>query len=159
LTLFASKLTVCLRIRRHWLSVRAIPHWGNPIQIEGMARVALRPKERGGSAVVAIGQEAAPISASEDIVVYDAFCHPRVLIGGFDAALIVVREFIRQTCGTRKPWQKFRLVIQTQDDLEGGLTDIEERALQELGLRLGAGTIVIHQSMAELTDTDLLRMR
>lgn len=156
MTLFASKLTAYLRIRRHWLSVRAIPQRGSPVQIEGMARVALHRRDDGK--VAAIGEEAAHISASEEIAVYDAFCHPRVLIGGFDAAEIVVREFLRRACGDRKPWQKFRMVVHPQDDLEGGLTDIEERALHELGLRLGAGSVVIHQGKAELSDADLATM-
>ena len=112
-----------------------------------------------GTTVAAIGEEAALISASEEITVYDAFCHPRVLIGGFDAAELVVRQFLRQACGNKKPWRKFRLIIQTPDDLEGGLTDIEERAFQELGLRLGAGVVMIYKAKDELTDTALVAMR
>ena len=157
MTLFTSRLTIYLRIRRHWLSVRAIPQRGNPVQIAGMARVALHQSD-GGKATL-IGEEAAHISASSEISVYDAFCHPRVLIGSFDAAEIVVREFLRRAYGDKKPWQKFRMVIHPQDDLEGGLTDIEERALQELGLRLGAGNIAIHQGQAELSDSELAAMR
>lgn len=134
---------VHLSVRKHWLSVRVASDQAEAKPIEGTARVAVCHGER-GQQVVAIGEEAASFSETRDVVIHNAFNHPRVLIGGFDDTELVVREFLRRACGGRKPPLRFPLVIHILEKLEGGLTDVEERAFQELGLRLGAGSVAVH---------------
>lgn len=134
---------VHLSIRKHWLSVRVVSRQAEDEPVEGTARVAVRHGD-GSPHVVGIGEEAASFSETRDVVVHNAFCHPRVLIGGFDDAKLVVREFLRRACGGRKPPLRFPLVVHILEELEGGLTDVEERAFQELGLRLGAGSVAVH---------------
>ncbi len=132
---------VHLSVRKHWLSVRVTAGQTEPV--EGTARVAVRHRER-GQQFAAIGEESDAFRDTRDVVIHDAFCHPRVLIGGFDDAKLVVGEFLRRACGGKKPLLRFRMVIHILEELEGGLTDVEERAFQELGLRLGASTITVH---------------
>lgn len=132
-----------LSVRKHWLSVRVTSGLAETEPVEGTARVAVRQEER-GQQVVAIGEEADAFRDTRDVTIHDAFCHPRVLIGGFDEALLVAREFLRRACGGKKPPLRFRLVIYIMEELESGLTDMEERAFQELGLRLGASTVSVH---------------
>ena len=134
---------VHLSVRKHWLSVRVASGQTETKPVEGTARVAVRHGEK-VSQIVAIGEEADAFRDTRNVIVYDAFDHPRVLISGFDEALLVVSEFLRRACGDRKPPLRFRLVIQIMEELEGGLTDVEERAFQELGLRLGASSVTVH---------------
>ena len=135
--------SVSLTVRRHWLSIRVVPRRGEIVQLEGMARIAVRHTPKGGTEVAAIGEEATAFANDGDVTVHDAFCHPRVLIGGFDEAELVVRTFLRQAFGGRKPVLPFSLVIYIAEELEGGLTDIEKRAFEHLGLRLGAGSVSV----------------
>ena len=136
-------LTVYLRVRRHWLSVRVVPRQGEAVQVEGIARIAVRQPNKGNQEVIGIGEEAIAFANLPDVTIHDAFCHPRVLIGGFDEARLVVYEFLRRACGGKKPLLRFGMVIHVAADLEGGLTDVEDRALQELGLRLGASHVTV----------------
>lgn len=137
-------LTVYLRIRRHWLSVQVVPRHGEAVQIEAMARISVRNSSKSTQEVIAIGEEATAFANMPDVRIYDAFCHPRVLIGGFDEAERVAREFIRRAFGGKMPLLGFRMVIYVVEELKGGLTDVENRALQELGLRLGSKEVIVH---------------
>ncbi len=141
-------LTIHLYIRKHWISVRAIPRHGKTVQVEGMARIAMR-SGKDKAKVLAVGDEVATLTDVEDVVIYDAFCHPRVLVGGFDAAALVVREFIRRSRGGKTPLLRFRMFVYLLDELEGGLTDVEERTLIELGLRIGAWSVTVCAQPAE----------
>ena len=156
--MFGARLTIYMRIRRHWLSVRAIGPRGGIAQVEGLARAASREARGSALEVVAVGEEATALEGVEGVTIHDAFCHPRVIIGGFDAAQLVAGGFLRQICAGGNRWLRFRLIIHPQDDLEGGLTDIEERALKELGLRLGASRVIVYQGAAELGDDALVAL-
>ncbi len=141
--MFAFGLAVDLTIRKHWLSVRIVPSRGEAVQVEGIAQAALRRSAASVTYSLGIGEESAAFANGQDVVVVDAFCHPRVLIGGFDDAVIIVRAFLHCACGTRKPLFGYRLTVHVPSDLDGGLTDIEERALIEFGMRLGARTTCV----------------
>lgn len=121
--------------------MRVVPRRGAAVQVEGIAQVTRHRTGKGRRVALDIGEAA--FVETRNVVLVTAFCHPRVLIAGFDDALIVVREFLRRASGTGKPPSHFRLTIYVPDDLEGGLTDVEERALIELGLRLGARTVSV----------------
>ena len=135
--------SVFLTVRRHWLSIRVVPHRGEAVQLEGMARLAVRHIEKGGTELAGTGEEATAFANDGDVTVHDAFCHPRVLIGGFDEAELVVRTFLRQAFGGKSPVLPFPMVIYIAEELEGGLTDIEERAFKQLGFCLGAGSVSV----------------
>ncbi len=151
-------LVVYIRIRRHWVSVRALPRRGEPTQIEGTARVAIGQAISGAEQVVAFGDEVSASAVGQDVTIHDAFCHPRVLISSIDTAQLVIGEFLRRACGGKRPLLRFRMVIHLPDESEGGLTDVEERALTEIGLRLGAGRVVISQETAELSDEQVVAL-
>ena len=83
-------LVVYVRIRPHWVSVRVLPHRGGATQTEGMARVVMGRTINGAEGVIAFGDEASTLAAGQDVTIHEAFCHPRVLIGGVDKAQLVV---------------------------------------------------------------------
>ena len=151
-------LVVYVRIRPHWVSVRVLPHRGGATQTEGMARVVMGRTINGAEGVIALGDEASTLAAGQGVTIHEAFCHPRVLIGGIDKAQLVVGEFLRRACGGKKPLLRFRMVIHLPDEVEGGLTDVEERALMEFGLRLGASRVVISQEPVELSDEQVVAL-
>ena len=156
--MLALGLTIYVRIRPRWVSVRVVPRQGEATQAEGVAKIAARLTTKGIEKVVAIGEEANAIAAGQGVTIHEAFCHPRVLIGGVDKAQLVVGEFLRQACGGKKPLLRFRMVIHLPDEVEGGLTDVEERALMEFGLRLGASRVVISQEPVELSDKQVVAL-
>ncbi|MDP2228114.1 MAG: hypothetical protein Q8J78_11630 [Moraxellaceae bacterium] len=72
-----------------------------------------------------------------------AFSHPRLLIGDFEIAEKCLKDMITSLY---KPFflpGKPVLVMHPKEVLEGGLTTIEGRVLQELGLGAGAVKCVI----------------
>lgn len=157
--MLALGLTIYVRIRPRWVSVRVVPRQGEATQAEGVAKIAARLTTKGIEKVVAIGEEANAIAGGQDVTIYEAFCHPRVLIGGVDKAQLVVGEFLRRACAGRTPLLRFHMVIHLADEVEGGLTDVEERALMELGLRLGASRVLIHQGPEDLSDEQIVALR
>lgn len=145
--MFGFDTAVHLTIRRHWLSVRVVPRRGEAVQAAGIAQAAMHQTSK--SVCVAIGEEAAAFAEARDVVITNAFCHPRILIAGFDDALIVVRGFLQRAFDAKKIPSHFRLTIYVPGDLEGGLTDIEERALIELGMRLGGHNVTVQRSAGD----------
>ena len=152
--MFGLALSVVLTIRKHWLSVQVALHHGEAVQVAGTAQVAMRRAGK-NMITIGIGEEAAAFTNTQDVIIVNAFCHPRVLIAGFDDALIVVREFLQRASG-KKRLSFFRLTILVPNDLEGELTDIEERALMELGLRLGARAVSVQPQPASAADAPAL---
>ena len=156
--MMAFGVTVYLRVRRHWISVRVLPRRSEAAQAEGVARVAVRRNRQGIQEIIACGDEVSHLAEEQDVTVCDASCHLRVLIAGFDKAQPVVGEFLRRACGGKRLLLRFRMVIHLLDELEGGLTDVEERAFQELGLRLGASRVLVYQGAAELSDEQVVAL-
>ena len=114
------------------------------MQVAGIAQAAMHQTSK--SICVAPGEESAAFAEARDVVITNAFCHPRILIAGFDDALIVARGFLQRTFDAKKIPSHFRLTIYVPGDLESGLTDAEERALTELGMRLGGHNITIQRN-------------
>ena len=151
--------TIYARVRRHWLSIRVLTNKGCIGEYEGTASIAVRQAGAADGEVIAAGDEAIALDGGQDVHLHHAFNHPRVLIGGFDSALLVVRHFLRRACHGRLPLLGFTLVLHVQEELEGGLTDVESRALMELGLRAGARKVVICQEPQTLSDDEIMQIR
>ena len=149
--------TIYARVRRHWLSIRVLTNKGCIGEYEATASIAVRGAAEGE--VIAAGEEAEAWDGTPDVLLHHAFDHPRVLIAGFDSALLVLRHFLRLACHGRLPLLGFTLVLHVQEELEGGLTDVESRALMELGLRAGARKVVICQEPQTLSDDEIMQIR
>jgi hypothetical protein len=86
---------------------------------------------------------------------YIAFAHPRVLIDGFTETSRVLRSWLRQSGWKHKSGAV--IVIHLVDAWEGGLSQLELTALQQLAKDMGASHSVIVEGGPELSDPEILR--
>lgn len=83
-----------------------------------------------------------------------AFSHPRSLIGQFVEGQQALTRALAKAYPTKLLTRRPRMVIHAKELIEGGLTQIEERALMEMGLGAGAVKVKIWQG-ADLSPQQL----
>ena len=157
--------------RRHMLSLFKIPVFyvqlsaervlarnpQNGTQISEAADLATRSSADGKTKIVAVGNEAR-LAAAQDASVqfHQPLSHPRTLIADFVMAEALLQYCLRKLVGKRGLFMPSpRLILQPHQPSEGGLTQVELRALNELGLSAGASKVQIWQG-AEWSDEQLL---
>jgi rod shape-determining protein MreB and related proteins len=105
--------------------------------------------------LLAVGKETRAASTQTDVEVIRPFAHPRTIVSDFTAGELLLKAFMAklQTPGlfTVAP----SVVMHPPEDPEGGYTQIEIRAIQELARGAGARTAVVWQGRP-LTDHELL---
>jgi rod shape-determining protein MreB and related proteins len=111
--------------------------------------MALSEEER--PTVLAIGTAAR--GASSRLI--NPFDHPRVVIGDFTIAQLILQHAFRVVSGSTPFRPSPIAVLHPVEKLAGGLTGIEMRALRELGEGAGAFETHIWQGR-DLTDPELL---
>lgn len=90
---------------------------------------------------------------SLDKVAQPPFSHPRSLIGDFTAAAATLKALVAEA---RQGFSlKTEMLIHPMEQVEGGLTQIEERVFQELCVGAGASRVVVWLGAA-LTDAQVL---
>ncbi|MES2509928.1 MAG: rod shape-determining protein MreB [Pseudomonadota bacterium] len=105
-----------------------------------------------------IGDKAALHKSSKTAVVINPFAHPRSLVSDFTTGDRVLKAFVRQLNKRSRFRLAHRMVLHPQGEPAGGFTQIEIRALHELGLGTGASSVVIWQG-PELTNEQILTRR
>ena len=145
------KQTLYLRISEKHLS---ICHVESGKQFGDEPVLALRQQGEKKS-IIAVGLEARSLGDSLQISLVNGFSHPRTLLADFALAEKVLAYFIARVRPRRWWPQPFTLILHPQDKLDGGLTQIELRALHELGLAAGASKVQIWTG-ATLSASDLL---
>ncbi len=104
--------------------------------------VQIEVNKKGKKSVFEVGNKAA-FKQHSDNEVLNPFEHPRTLIADF----FIAQKLIQ---GVLKRLGKIRfiaplIIIHPMEEVEGGLTKIEVRAFRELGLSVGARTVVFYQ--------------
>jgi rod shape-determining protein MreB len=89
------------------------------------------------------------------VEIVNPFAHPRTPISDFVAADALLRTVLRGFVKNRMFAASPRVVIHPLRDYEGGLTQVEIRALRELALGVGAAEAWVWVG-PELTDAELL---
>jgi rod shape-determining protein MreB len=108
--------------------------------------------------VVRIGDDALTASAGRPLQIVNPFKHPRMLIAEFTLGQQVLRGFLRKLyASSLLPRQPF-LVLHPRIDPAGGFTEIEIRALRELGLGAGASRVLVWHGR-ELLQRELLSLQ
>tara|TARA_R110002124_G_scaffold195275_1_gene362351 strand:- start:7368 stop:7853 length:486 start_codon:yes stop_codon:yes gene_type:complete len=134
-----------VRISRGRLRVRDISGGGNfddePIVV---LSGDIPPK------ITAIGRNARNASAKW----INPFSHPRIIIHEFMIAEKLLMHSFKEVSGKQFVRAAPVVIMHVTDNLEGGLTDIERRALQELALSAGARECHVWEGR-ELTDGEL----
>ncbi|MFZ6653875.1 rod shape-determining protein [Undibacterium sp. TJN19] len=106
--------------------------------------------------IVAVGAQARQASSLDSSVrLVNPFAHPRSLMSDFTTAQEVLKSFVKRL-PPKAFWQASpAMVIHPLGEHEGGLTQVELRALHELAFGAGAASVSIWQGRP-LTDTELL---
>jgi len=88
--------------------------------------------------VLAIGNEAKAMVVQQDLRIVNPFSHPRTPLSDFTVAEMLIKGFIQKLSGRNLSIIAPTMVLQLAVELEGGITQIESRALKALGTGVGA---------------------
>jgi rod shape-determining protein MreB len=105
--------------------------------------------------ILKIGAQARLHDATEGVQIVNPFGHPRTLVGDFTVGEQLLRLAVAHIYPRRWWLPAPRVVLHPLGDPLGGFTQIELRALREMGLGAGAMDIVLWRGAA-LTDAELL---
>ena len=105
--------------------------------------------------ILGIGNEARLQQATSAADVVNPFAHPRSLISDFTLGEQVLKGFLRRLQGTSIFAASPKVVLHPLGDPEGGYTQVEIRALQEMAMGAGASKVTIWQGRM-LSDQELL---
>jgi rod shape-determining protein MreB and related proteins len=144
---------VYARLHPDTLSVRDV---SGGREVKGPPVVAIsREKNR---KAVAIGAAAMTASAGTPVDLMNPFKHPRTLVADFTAAQVVMKGFFKELFAGRLFAIAPIVVLHPKVDPEGGFTEIEIRALQELAIGAGATRVIVWHGR-DLADSELKELR
>lgn len=105
--------------------------------------------------LLAVGDAAAQANDAGDVKLFNPFKHPRSLISDFTVANQIIKRLVRKLVGRRLFLPGPFIVLHPDVTMDGGITQIEVRALRELALGAGASRAIVWEGR-ELTDGELL---
>jgi rod shape-determining protein MreB and related proteins len=153
---FEMRDIVYVRIRPHWVSVKNV---SRNAFFEDVPQIAV-DLARKRNKVLGFGARANLIaSTSTETVILNGFDHPRSIISDFEVAEKTMQLFIEKV---NAPKKKFfyvpTLVIHPLEKLEGGLTQVEARAFEDLGYRVKASKVYVWNGRA-LNDEEVISLK
>lgn len=144
-----------IRIRPDWLSIKSLPQ---NLVYEDVPQIAIQ-KIGSRFEVISIGRNARLVADNKNagVLILNGFDHPRTIIADFEIAEKTLQEFLKKL-----PLKRFLkgppvVIMHPLEKLEGGLTQVETRALEELGHRMEFKKIYVRTG-AELSDEEVLRL-
>lgn len=123
--------------------------------IDEVAEIATGPRPDGKTLVLGVGADARGAAAQGGGQVHAPFAHPRSLVSDFVLAQQLLKALVRRVSGGGWLQLSPSIVLHPLGEHEGGLTQVEIRALQELALGSGAVAVQLWQGPA-LSDAQLL---
>ena len=108
--------------------------------------------------VMRVGDDALTASAERPLEIVNPFKHPRMLIADFTLGQQVLRGFLKKLYASSLLPRLPVLVLHPRVDPEGGFTQIEVRALHELGQGAGASRVLVWHGR-ELLQRELLSLQ
>jgi rod shape-determining protein MreB len=148
---------------RNTLYVRLRPDLMSVLHVESGQEYgdlpALAIERRGDNRrIVGVGRDAVLKAALPDVVLANGFEHPRTLIADFNVAEQTLKQFLKKVLPKSLFVVSPVVVMHPQAFLEGGLTQIELRALVELCVGAGARKVFIWEG-PELSAEELRELR
>jgi len=143
------RTVVYARLHPDSLSVRDVSS-GREVKGPPVVAVSRNPEK-----VLAVGAAAMTAGAPEII---NPFKHPRTLVSDFTAAQVVFKGFFKQLFEGRLFATSPIVVLHPKVDPEGGFTQIEIRALQELAIGAGASRVIVWQGR-DLAENELRELK
>lgn len=128
---------------------------------DDLAVLAVSTLPADNSRILAVGRQALSLEGHSGLRLIRPFGHPRAAIHELAAAEKLLAHACRELLKGQS-WYSLRpmslVILHPLRPLEGGLTEIERRALQEMAENVGARKVVFHQgrelTAAELRDYD-----
>ena len=146
--------TVYVRVWRRRITLKLV---GSDRLIDDVPVLALKA-DHGKTMVAVVGRPAETVVQSDSSLKLVApFDHPRVPVADFTCAEKVLFFFLRQLFAGRIFKPMMAMVLQPMESFEGGITQIERRALLELGENCGARRCYVYTGK-ELTDEEIFQM-
>lgn len=112
------------------------------------------PKSR----IVAIGKDASLHRKDASIQITNPFAHPRSMVSDFTVGEQTLKAFLKHMESKSLLALNPRIVMHLMDDPEGGFTQVEVRAFQEMAMGAGAIQVKVWQGPA-LSNEELLSGR
>lgn len=134
------------------LSVRDVRS-GRQVNEAPLVAISREAKKR----VLGIGEAARVAAAAQPADLVNPFKHPRSLLSDFTVAELIVKGFLKKLFEGRLFARAPIVVLHPRVNPEGGFTQIEIRALQELAIGAGASRAVVWHGR-DLTNDELLTL-
>ncbi len=106
--------------------------------------VAISTDIKGKKIIEAVGNKSSLLTG-EGIKIINPFSHIRTLISNFEVGERLLRYIFSTLLKGRFIQPSPRCVIHPMEKIEGGLTDVEERAFRELAISAGAREAIVYQ--------------
>lgn len=141
---------------RHWIAslindLYYVQVWEERLRVVDVKRRTLfdEPPQlaistTGPKMIVAAGHSAKAAAMAGGAMLINPFSHPRQLLADFAMGEKLLKYAFQQLNHGRWLPSSPRVIIQPMAKLEGGLTQIEQRAWRELGLGAGAMDVVLY---------------
>jgi rod shape-determining protein MreB and related proteins len=120
--------------------------------------IAIRTLPGKSASIAAVGTAARSACSDGNTQVHNPFAHPRSLVSDFTVAEVLLKAFIKQVFKSSIFSPSPVVVMHPLGEHEGGLTQIELRAMRELALGAGASKVFIWQG-PNLTDEQVMHER
>lgn len=142
---------IYIRMRASLLSFKNV---SQGLYFEDVPLIALSKKD---SKTLAFGKSAEIYQSNPNAKVINAFGHIRSIIDDYEAAEKTLQQFIKQVL-RKKLWRfipvRPTVIFHPLEKLEGGLTQVEGRALIDCGYRLKAEKVYVWTGR-DLTDDEV----
>ena len=142
--------TVYVQVSAERLTIRNAKTGASVSEIPELA-IARDPKPR----ILGVGAEARLQQASAAVEIINPFAHPRSLVSDFTSGEKVLKALLRRVLGNSLFAAAPKVVMHPMGDPEGGFTQIEVRALQEMAFGAGAAKVTVWQGRV-LSDQELV---
>jgi actin-like ATPase involved in cell morphogenesis len=87
----------------------------------------------------------------------EPFSSQRMVLAKFNEAELLVRKLVKELISNRS-WfpPQLKVIVQQMEKLEGGLAEIEKRAMRDLAEQAGASIVIIVDHDRKLSDQEAL---
>jgi hypothetical protein len=146
---------VYVQLKRRWMSIRILSWAGGDSKWEGVPEFLLARDRRGRLNALTPG--AVPPVTAVEVSRCALLNHPRTAIGNYTQFLHGLRCFAREA-GFKRALSKPLVIFHLHDFLEGGLTELEERAFGQLAMEFCSGQSVVLCGGDELSAPEVVAL-
>lgn len=105
--------------------------------------------------ILAIGKNAHLHQGKPSVSIVNPFAHPRSMVSDFTVGELVLTDFVRRLSGKRLFAPAPKIVMHPLGEPEGGFTQVEQRAFQEMAVGTGARQVILWLGRT-LSDDELI---